>query len=278
MSALLDMKLLVLVLAILGICASQTKACTLPEESMMKKYKRWMIQYGHVYRTNAEKESRFKIFKENVELIKDFNDAVNQPYKLGINAFADLTNEEFRAARNGLKIPFCEPKITSFKYENVTAVPTTMDWRTKGAVTPIKDQGQCGSCWTFSTIAATEGITKLSTGNLISLSEQELVDCDRTRDDQGCEGGYMEDTESNASLIFFFVIDTSSHTINFASRIKDDSELCLLILQENYSSIFIGILNRERAILPPGRIEAATPEVVGANAINPLDLTVANKA
>ncbi|KAF3636486.1 Senescence-specific cysteine protease SAG39 [Capsicum annuum] len=152
-----------------------------------------MIQYGRVYRTNTEKESRFKIFKENIERIEAFNDAVNQPYKLAINAFADLTNEEFRAARNGLKIPFCEPKITSFKYENVTAVPTTMDWRSKGAVTPIKDQGQCGSCWAFSAIAATEGITKLSTGKLISLSEQELVDCDRTRDDQGCEGGYMED-------------------------------------------------------------------------------------
>ncbi|PHU05974.1 Senescence-specific cysteine protease SAG39 [Capsicum chinense] len=152
-----------------------------------------MIQCGRVYRTNTEKESRFKIFKENIDRIEAFNDAVNQPYKLGINAFADLTNEEFRAARNGLKIPFCEPKITSFKYENVTAVPTTMDWRSKGAVTPIKDQGQCGSCWAFSAIAATEGITKLSTGKLISLSEQELVDCDRTRDDQGCEGGYMED-------------------------------------------------------------------------------------
>ncbi|CAN4109127.1 unnamed protein product [Withania somnifera] len=152
-----------------------------------------MIQYRRVYRTNAEKESRFKIFKENVERIEAFNDAANQPYKLGINAFADLTNKEFRAARNGLKIPVCEPRITSFKYENVTAVPTTMDWRTKGAVTPIKDQGQCGSCWAFSAIAATEGITKLSTGKLISLSEQELVDCDRTSEDQGCEGGYMED-------------------------------------------------------------------------------------
>lgn len=107
--------------------------------------------------------------------------------------FADLTKEEFKAARNGLKIPICKPKITSFRYENVTVVPTTMDWRTKGSVTPIKDQGQCGSCWAFSAIAPTEGITKLSTGKLISLSEQELVDCDRKSEDQGCEGGYMED-------------------------------------------------------------------------------------
>ncbi|KAF3631927.1 putative transcriptional corepressor SEUSS-like [Capsicum annuum] len=91
-------KLLVLVLVILGIYGSQTTTCTLPEESMMQKYERCMIQYGRVYRTNTEKESRLKIFKENIERIEDFNDAAKQPYKLGINAFADLTNEEFRAA------------------------------------------------------------------------------------------------------------------------------------------------------------------------------------
>nr|CAD1841248.1 unnamed protein product [Ananas comosus var. bracteatus] len=79
-----------------------------------------------------------------------------------------------------------------FKYENVTAVPVSMDWRTKGAVTPVKDQGQCGCCWAFSAVAATEGITKLSTGKLISLSEQELVDCDVNGEDQGCDGGLMD--------------------------------------------------------------------------------------
>ncbi|GJR73692.1 senescence-specific cysteine protease SAG39 [Tanacetum coccineum] len=76
-------------------------------------------------------------------------------------------------------------------YENVTAVPSSMDWRTKGAVTPIKDQGQW-CCWAFSAVAAMEGITQLKTGKLISLSEQELVDCDTSGVDQGCEGGLMD--------------------------------------------------------------------------------------
>ncbi|PHT66237.1 Vignain [Capsicum annuum] len=62
-----------------------------------------------------------------------------------------------------------------------------MDWRKKGVVTGIKDQGQCGCCWAFSVVAATEGINKIKTGKLISLSEQELVDCD-TSSNMGCEG------------------------------------------------------------------------------------------
>jgi KDEL-tailed cysteine endopeptidase len=92
------------------------------------------------------------IFTENVNYIEASNNAVdNKLYKLGINRFADLTNEEFIAYRNKFKEHMCSSIIrtTSFKYENASAIPSTVDWRKKGAVTPVKNQGQCGKCMIF---------------------------------------------------------------------------------------------------------------------------------
>ncbi|PIN18854.1 Cysteine proteinase Cathepsin L [Handroanthus impetiginosus] len=186
-------KLIFVSLLVLEMWASQTTARTPPDASMVEKHEQWMAQYGRSYKNDAEKVKRFEIFKKNVEYIESFNEAASRPYKLAINMFADLTNKEFRAPRNGYKMGSHQKsnKVSSFSYANVTAVPSSLDWRKKGAVTGVKDQGQCGCCWAFSAVAATEGINQLKTGNLISLSEQELVDCD-TSEDQGCNGGLMD--------------------------------------------------------------------------------------
>ncbi|GJV13190.1 senescence-specific cysteine protease SAG39-like protein [Tanacetum coccineum] len=171
---------------------SNTASRLLPETSSYESHDQWMARYGRVYKDIYEKEQRSIIFQENVHYIQSFNNAMNKGYKLAVNEFADLTNEEFRTTRNRFLAHECFPSTSAFRYENVTAVPSSMDWRTKGAVTPIKDQGQCGCCWAFSAVAAMEGITQLKTGKLISLSEQELVDCDTSGIDQGCEGGLMD--------------------------------------------------------------------------------------
>ncbi|KAJ1424641.1 Peptidase C1A, papain C-terminal [Sesbania bispinosa] len=157
-----------------------------------------MAEYGKFYEDATEKEKRSQIFKENLEFIESFNAAGDKPFNLSINQFADQTNEEFKSSRNGQKkslgVGIPTETLLPFRYENVTDdVPATMDWRERGAVTPIKNQHDCGSCWAFAAVAATEGIHQITTGELVSLSEQELVDCVRGKT-EGCNGGYMEDS------------------------------------------------------------------------------------
>lgn len=130
---------------VFGLLALETNARSLEDASLLERYEQWMTQNGKVYKGSQEKALRYQIFKENVQFIEAFNKGGNKPYKLGINQFADLTNEEFKT-RNKFKGHMCSTitRTPTFKYEHVTSVPAALDWRQKGAVTPIKDQGQCG--------------------------------------------------------------------------------------------------------------------------------------
>lgn len=139
----------IVVLSILGIWASQTMSRLCDEApSLAKRHEQWMHQYGRTYASDAEKEKRFKIFKDNVNFIEQFNKGGKRTYKLNINKFADFTNEEVLDNYTGLKKSTSSSSpsggIKSFRHENVTDVPTTVDWSKNGAVTPVKQQGQCG--------------------------------------------------------------------------------------------------------------------------------------
>lgn len=127
----------------LGAWSSEATSRTLQDVTMYGRYEQWMARHGRVFSSIDEKESRFKIFKENLAYIESSNNDARKPYRLGVNQFAHLTNEEFTSLSNGFKGHESSTKTSSFRYENVT-VPATMDWRSKGAVTPIKNQGQCG--------------------------------------------------------------------------------------------------------------------------------------
>lgn len=117
--------------------------------------------------------------------------AGEKTFTVGVNQYADMTNEEFRT-RNGFKRSFKVRAPAVHEDISVSALPDTVDWTTKGLVTPVKDQGQCGSCWAFSAVASIEGQHAKSTGNLVSLSEQNLVDCSSAEGDMGCMGGLMD--------------------------------------------------------------------------------------
>lgn len=164
------------------------------DDEVMSLYERWLAEHGKAYNGLGEKEKRFQIFKDNLKFIDEHN-ALNLSYKLGLNRFADLSNDEYRSTFLGTK-PRAINRLSKTKSNRYAPrvgdqLPDSVDWRKEGAVTAVKDQGQCGSCWAFSTICAVEGINKIVTGDLISLSEQELVDCDKTYN-EGCNGGLMD--------------------------------------------------------------------------------------
>ncbi|KAI3445956.1 hypothetical protein Pfo_002621 [Paulownia fortunei] len=165
------------------------------ESEIMALYESWLVKHGKAYNAIGEKEKRFEIFKDNLKFIDEHN-SVDRPYKLGLNRFADLTNEEYRSifvgGRLDSKTRLMNQRASDrYAFKAGEELPESVDWRKKGAVAPVKDQGQCGSCWAFSTVAAVEGVNQIVTGDMIVLSEQELVDCDRSYN-QGCNGGLMD--------------------------------------------------------------------------------------
>jgi C1A family cysteine protease len=119
----------------------------LADQAMAARHQQWMAKYGRVYGDAAEKARRFEVFSANVAFIESVN-AGNDKFWLEANQFADLTDDEFRATRTGYKPAGAGKarRTTGFRYANVSLddVPDSVDWRTKGAVTPIKDQGECG--------------------------------------------------------------------------------------------------------------------------------------
>jgi len=168
--------------AILGlVSAHQIETLTAADYKFME----FVSTHGRSYATKAEFEFRSKIFKNKLAEIEEYNASQNTS-RVGINQFADRTAAEMKKM-NGYK-PVAN-NATNVVVLSEEGLADSVDWRTQGAVTPVKNQGQCGSCWSFSTTGAIEGAMFLSTGNLQSYSEQQLVDCSRLN--HGCNGGSM---------------------------------------------------------------------------------------
>jgi len=166
--------------------------------SKSEEWNAWRAEYNKKYDSPLEEESRYLIWSKNYDEIEAHNSDKTQTYQKGLNQFSDLSLFEFRQM-TGLDYDVgrqptyvCDYINNPFLESNNVDLPVSVDWRTKGVVSPIKNQGNCGSCWSFATAATLESLWRINGGQLYNLSEQQLVDCSFGQGNLGCNGGFPD--------------------------------------------------------------------------------------
>lgn len=188
---------------LLLVCLLQLQACCDAIsyfEVVAQEWETWKSMHAKNYSSSTEDKFRMKIYMENKAKIDRHNDLASRgdhSYFLKMNNYGDLLHHEFVTLMNApnlqghANLTGDHMPVTWMAPVNVQ-LPESMDWRVWGAVTPVKNQGQCGSCWAFSSTGSLETQHFRKTGTLVSLSEQNLVDCSRSFGNQGCGGGWMD--------------------------------------------------------------------------------------
>ncbi|XP_025787482.1 cathepsin L1-like isoform X1 [Puma concolor] len=176
-----------------ALCLGIASAAPQVNQSLDEQWSQWKATHGKLYGMNEEGWRR-AVWGENMKMIEQHNREYNQKkhsFTMAMNGFGDMTNEEFRQVMNGLQIQK-HKKGKVFQPPLFAEIPSSVNWRKKGYVTPMKNQGQCASGWAFSATGAIEGQMFGKTHKLVSLSEQNLLDCAWSEGNGGCSGGNMD--------------------------------------------------------------------------------------
>ncbi|XP_022602644.1 cathepsin S-like [Seriola dumerili] len=169
-------------------------AAAVTSSQLDRHWELWKKMHKKVYSHQIEELGRRRIWEENLEIINVHNLEASlglHTYELAMNHLGDLTTQEITGMLTGTVVPSDLERSPSKSIRVNTSLPASLDWRDKGLVTEVKMQGSCGSCWAFSAVGALEGQLKKSTGVLMSLSPQNLVDCSTKYGNHGCNGGFM---------------------------------------------------------------------------------------
>jgi len=231
------------------------------EDEIATSFEEFKQIYNKQYNNEEQETFRKEIFAYNLEYIVKHNiEADNgiHSFRLAVNNFADMSNSEFRLFFNGLRrdpCPRCQPQI--FVPSGVE-LPATVDWRSKNVVTPIKNQEQCGSCWAFSAVASLEGQHALKTKMLVSLSEQNLVDCSTSEGNNGCEGGLMDQA-------FQYIIDASGIDTEKSYPYEAEDDKC------KFNKTNVGATLKSYTDIPTGN-ETALQEAVAT--VGPISVAI----
>ena len=181
------MKLLIAAVALVAVAGIYMAMNNKPTpEPVEEAFANFVSQYRKSYFSSAEYNMRLATFKQNVAQIEKLNREDTATY--GINQFSDWTHEEFMKLNGAIEQ---EDEASTHVEENEGVVPTgSVDWRSKGVLNPVKDQGSCGSCWAFAAVGEHEARWAIERGQMKTLGEQELVDCSRKQGNNGCSGGW----------------------------------------------------------------------------------------
>ncbi|XP_003388867.1 PREDICTED: cathepsin L1-like [Amphimedon queenslandica] len=224
-------------------------------------FERWTIKHKKTYATAEEYNWRLRVYTANHYYVKRLNEGHGPATEFELNQFADLTFAEFKRIYLSSSSQHCRATTGNFQMpvkKNNVEDPVAIDWRKRNVITPVRDQGSCGSCWAFSATSCLSAHLALKTGQLISLSKQQLLDCSRSFNNRGCKGGLpsqafeyirynggieserdypYKDREEKCHFKPSLVAATVTGVVNFTQGAEDDIAVALA----NIGPVSIGI-------------------------------------